>query len=205
MIDFYSWKTPNGFKVGIALEELKLPYKLHPIDISQDQQFDPKYLKINPNNKIPAIVDQEGPNKRPITLFESGAILIYLAEKTGKLISNDPELRMKAIQWLMFQMGGIGPMFGQLNHFLRAAPEQIPYAIQRYSNEVKRLYRVMDHHLSEHSYFADDYSIADIAIFTWVNIYERQNIRLSDFPAVERWFKAIQARPAVQKGITFPE
>jgi GST-like protein len=200
MIDFYTWKVPNGQKVAIMLEETGLPYKAHFVDISKQEQFQPAYLKINPNNKVPAIVDQDGPAHQPITVFESGAILIYLAEKSGRFLSADPQVRIETIQWLMFQMGGVGPMLGQLHHFLRYATEQIPYAIERYTNEVKRLYRVMNAHLEKQPYFAGDYSIADMAIFPWVNLYEFQNINLSDYPAVQAWHQRILQRPAVKKG-----
>lgn len=201
MIDFYTWKTPNGIKVAIMLEEVNLPYQVHAIDITKQEQFNPEYLKINPNNKIPAIVDHEGPENKPLTLFESGAILIYLAEKTRKLLPVDSHLRMKAIQWLMFQMGGLGPMLGQLNFFLHAADEKIALAINRYQNEAKRLYQVMDQHLSQNHYFAKEYSIADIAIFPWVNKYERHEIDMDQYPHVKRWYLSIANRPAVQKGL----
>lgn len=201
MLDFYSWKTPNGHKVAIMLEETKLPFILHTVDISQQEQFSPDYLKINPNNKIPAIVDKDEKTQQSLAIFESGAILIYLAEKTGQFLSKDPVERIHTIQWLMFQMAGVGPMLGQAHHFLNYAPEKVPYGIERYSNEAKRLYKVMDLHLANNEYFVQDYSIADMAIFPWVNLYEKQAIDLNDYPNVKRWHAAIAARPAVQKGL----
>lgn len=197
MIDFYTWKTPNGEKVAIMLEEVGLPYQVHLVDLTKQEQFKSEFLKINPNNKIPAIVDHEGPHHRSITLFESGAILMYLAEKTGKLLPHDACKRMKAIQWLMFQVGGVGPMLGQLHHFLHYAAERIPYAIERYSNEARRLYRVMDDHLANETFFAGEYSIADIAIFPWVCRYERQRIDLEDYSNLFAWYQRIAERPAV--------
>lgn len=201
MIDFYTWKTPNCYKVAIMLEEIKLPYKIHTVDLTQQEQFHPDFLEINPNNKVPAIVDKQGPDHHSLTLFESGAILIYLAEKTGKFLSKDARSRIETIQWLMFQMGGVGPMLGQVHHFLHAAAEKFPYAIERYTNEAKRLYRVMDTHLENKAYFAGDYSIADIAIFPWVNVYEKHRIELKDYENLNRWHCAIASRPAVQKGL----
>ena len=205
MIDLYTWKTPNGYKISIMLEEIKLPYTIHPIDISQQEQFKPKFLKLNPNNKIPAIVDHDGPGGKPISLFESGAILIYLAEKSGKLLPKNPRERAITLQWLMFQMGGLGPMLGQAHHFLHYAKKKIPYAIERYTNEAKRLYGVLNKHLRDSEYLASKYSIADIAAFPWIEFHERQNIDLSDFPHVKRWHKAIAKRPAVIKGMKIPE
>lgn len=202
MIDFYTWKTPNGQKVAIMLEETGLEYTPHFIDISNKEQFTPEYLKINPNNKIPAIVDQDGPSHQPFTLFESGAILIYLAEKSGKFLSSDPIKRMHAIQWLMFQMSAVGPMLGQAHHFMHFAPEQIPYAIERYRNEANRIYRVMNEHLLHHDYFADEYSIADIATYPWVNAHEKQEIDLEQYPNVQRWYRSIAKRAGVIKGIS---
>ncbi|MFZ2314172.1 MAG: glutathione S-transferase N-terminal domain-containing protein [Gammaproteobacteria bacterium] len=201
MLDFYSWKTPNGHKVAIMLEETKLPYTLHTVDISQQEQFNPDYLKINPNNKIPAIVDKDEKTHQSLTIFESGAILIYLAEKSGQFLSKDPVERIHTIQWLMFQMAGVGPMLGQVHHFLHFAPETIPYGIERYTNEAKRLYKVMNTHLAGKDYFVQNYSIADIAIFPWVHLYEQQDIDLNDYPNVKRWHDAIALRPAVQKGL----
>ncbi len=201
MIDFYTWKTPNGQKIAIMLEEVELPYRVHPIDITEQEQFRAEFLRLNPNNKIPVIVDHGGPHHQPLTLSESGAILIYLAEKTGKLLSTDPRKRIKTIQWLMFQMSGVGPMLGQLHHFLHYAAERMPYSIERYINEAKRIYRVMDEHLERESFFAGEYSIADIAIFPWVNLHERQHIDLDNYPHLRRWHWIITQRPAVQKGL----
>ncbi len=204
MIDLYTWGTPNGKKVSIMLEECALPYALHKINIGKDDQFAPDYLKINPNGKIPSIVDSEGPGAKPIAMMESGAILIYLAEKTGKFLPSDAAGRYQTLAWLMFQMGGVGPMFGQTHHFLRAAKEQVPYAIARYTNEKDRLYGVLNTRLGEAEYLAGDYSIADIATFPWVSRFEWHNTKLADYPNVDRWFKAIGARPAVQKGMSVP-
>jgi len=202
MIDVWTWPTPNGHKVHIALEELGLPYRVVPIDIGAGDQFKPEFLAITPNHRIPAIVDPDGPGGKTLTLFESGAILIYLAEKTGKLIPADPAARLQCLQWLMFQMGGVGPMFGQYNHFAAYAPEKLPYAIERYTNEVKRLHRVLDKRLSESEYLAGpEYSIADIATFPWVRNPQRRGIELDEYPAVKRWHDAIAARPAVQRGV----
>lgn len=205
MIDFYTWKTPNGQKVAIMLEELGLPYKTHLVDLSQRDQFKPNFLKINPNNKIPAIVDRDGPHQHPFNLFESGAILIYLAEKTGQFLSQEPCQKAETIQWLMFQMSGVGPMLGQLHHFLHYAAERIPYAVERYINEAKRLYNVMEEHLENKSYFTDEYSIADIAIFPWVNLYERQRIDLEDYPHLKAWHHRVGQRPAVHRAYKLTE
>jgi GST-like protein len=177
---------------------------VHPINITKGEQHAPDFLKISPNNKIPAIVDPDGPGGRPLALFESGAILLYLAEKTGKLMPQNARARSEALQWLMWQMGGFGPMLGQAHHFRRFAKEQIPYAIERYTNETRRLYGVLDNRLKETDYVAGDYSIADIAIFPWAARHEWQGIDLADFPALKRWYDAIAARPAVQKGMTVP-
>ncbi|MGH6891090.1 MAG: glutathione S-transferase N-terminal domain-containing protein [Dongiaceae bacterium] len=202
MIDVYTWPTPNGHKVHIALEELDLPYNVHAVDIGAGDQFKPEFLKISPNNRIPAIVDQEGPKGKPLSLFESGAILIYLAEKTGRLLAAKGAARYGAIQWLMFQMANIGAMLGQAHHFRTYAPENIPYAIERYTNEAKRLYGVLDRRLGEAAYLAGaEYGIADIATFPWLRSWERQGVTLSDYPNVQRWFDAIAARPAVQRGL----
>ncbi len=202
MIDVWTWPTPNGHKVHIALEELELPYRVIPVNIGAGDQFKPEFLSINPNHRIPAIVDPDGPGGKPLALFESGAILLYLAEKTSKLIPSDPAARLTCLQWLMFQMGGVGPMFGQYNHFAAYAPEKLPYAIERYGNEVKRLHRVLEKRLAESPYLAGpEYSIADIATFPWVRNPERRSITLSDYPAVARWHDAIAARPAVQRGV----
>ena len=203
-IALYTWGTPNGRKISILLEELALPYEVHTVDITKDEQFDPAFLAISPNNKIPAVVDPDGPDGQPISLFESGAILIYFAEKTGKLLSDAPRIRMETLQWLMWQMGGWGPMLGQANHFRRFAPEQIPYAIDRYTNETRRLYAVLDKRLSEVAYMAGDYSIADIATFPWAARHEWQGIELGDFPHLKRWYDAVAARPAVARGMAVP-
>ncbi|MEZ5617770.1 MAG: glutathione S-transferase N-terminal domain-containing protein [Rhodocyclaceae bacterium] len=208
MIELYTWGTPNGRKVSIMLEECGLPYRVHTIDIMRGEQFAPAYLAINPNGKIPAIVDPDGPDegtkKRPITLMESGAILVYLAGKTGRFLPESVRGKYEALQWLMFQMGGVGPMFGQTHHFLRYAPEQVDYAIGRYSKETARLYGVMDARLAKHEYLADEYSIADIATFPWVARHEWHDIALATYPNVLRWFKAIANRPAVQRGMAVP-
>ena len=204
MIDLYTWTTPNGRKVSIMLEELQLPYRVHTVNIGQNEQFRPEYLKINPNGKIPSIVDPDGPDGKPIALMESGAILIYLAGKTGKLLPAAVRDRYVALQWLMFQMGGVGPMFGQVHHFLRAAKEQVPYAIERYSNETRRLYGVLNERLKGHDYLAGEYSVADIATYPWVARHEWHRTDLGDFPHVQRWFGAISARPAVQRGMNVP-
>lgn len=201
MIDVYTWPTPNGHKVHIMLEECELPYKVHAIDIGAGDQFTSKFLKISPNNKIPAIVDPDGPDGAPISLFESGAILLYLASKCGRLLPADVRGKYVALEWLMFQMGGIGPMLGQAHHFRLYAPEKIDYAIKRYTNEARRLYGVMDKRLGEFEYFAGEYSIADIAIFPWTRSHANQGIDLADFRNVKRWFDAIAARDAVQRGV----
>ena len=202
MIDVYSWATPNGHKIHIMLEELGLEYKVIPIDIGVGDQFTPEFLAISPNNKIPAIIDSDGPNGRPLALFESGAILFYLAEKTGKFLPLDPVGRYTTMQWLMFQMAGVGPMLGQAHHFRIYAPEKIEYAVNRYSNEAKRLYGVMDKQLGRTRYLAgNDYSIADIATFPWTRSWKNQGIELDEFPNVKRWFDEISARPAVIRGV----
>ena len=204
MIDLHTWTTPNGRKVSILLEETGLPYRVFPVDIGKGEQFAPDFLKISPNNRIPAIVDTDGPGGQPLALFESGAILLYLAYKSGRFLPVDTAQQFRVIQWLMFQMGGVGPMFGQAHHFLRAAPEPVPYAIQRYTTEVQRLYRVLDGHLQGHDYLADDYSIADIATYPWVARHEWHRVSLADYPAVQRWFERIGQRPAVQRGMAVP-
>jgi len=201
VIDAYSWATPNGHKVHIMLEECGLPYTVHAIDIGAGDQFKPEFLKISPNNKIPAIVDPHGPDGKPISLFESGAILIYLAGKTGTLLPTDTRGKYLALQWLMFQMGSIGPMLGQAHHFRLYAPEKIDYAINRYTNEAKRLYGVMDRRLREAEFFAGDYSIADIAIFPWTRSHANQGVDLADYPNFQRWYRVVEARPAVQRGV----
>ncbi len=204
-MQLYTWGTPNGRKVSIALEELGLGYEVHPINITKDEQFDPAFLKVSPNNKIPALVDPEGPGGKPLALFESGAILIYLADKTGKLLPADGAARYEALQWLMWQMGGFGPMLGQAHHFLRFAKEDVPYAKDRYSNETRRLYGVLDKRLGESEFLAaGGYSVADIATFPWAARHEWQQVALEDFPNVKRWYDALAARPAVDKGMQVP-
>jgi GST-like protein len=207
-IQVWTWPTPNGHKVHILLEELVeagigLPYEIVPVAIGKGEQFRPEFLAITPNHRIPAIVDPEGPGGERFNLFESGAILIYLAEKArSALWPEDPATRYRCLQWLMFQMGGVGPMFGQYNHFANYAVEKLPYAIERYSNEVARLHRVLDKRLAESAYLAGpDYSIADIATFPWVRNPDRRNIDLGQYPHVKRWHDAIAARPAVQRGV----
>lgn len=198
MIDLYYWTTPNGHKITLFLEETGLPYRIHPINIGKDEQFQPHFLKIAPNNRIPAIVDNEpADGGEPLSLFESGAILLYLAEKTGRFIPQDLRGRQEALQWLFWQMGGLGPMAGQNHHFNRFAPEKVPYAIQRYVKETARLYGVLDRRLADRAFVAgDDYSIADMAIYPWIVPHAYQEQDLDDFPHVKRWFQAIQARPA---------
>jgi len=204
MIDLYTWTTPNGRKVSIMLEELGLAYTVHPVDISKGEQFRPEFIAINPNSKIPAIIDQDGPDGAAMPIFESGAILIYLAEKTGRLLATEKRARSEALQWLMFQMGGVGPMFGQAHHFLRAAPQPVPYGVERYTKETRRLYGVLDKRLGQESYLARTYSIADIATFPWVARHEWHKVDLADFPNVARWYAAVAARPAVVRGMTVP-
>lgn len=197
MIDLYTFTTPNGRKASVMLEEIELPYDVHKIDITTQQQFTPEYIAINPNSKIPAIVDQE----TGIKVFESGAILIYLAEKTGKLLPTEQKSRFQVLEWLMFQMGGVGPMFGQLNHFKRFAPEKVPYAIERYEKETLRIYGVLDKQLQDNEFICGDYSIADIATYPWVAIYEFQGLTLDNYPNLKRWVDMVQQRPAVQRGM----
>lgn len=204
MIDLYTWGTPNGRKVSIMLEECALPYRTHPIDIGKGQQHEPAFVAINPNSKIPAVVDSDGPGGTPFTLFESGAILLYLAKKSGQFFPRDERRQFEALQWLMFQMGGIGPMFGQAHHFLRAAKETVPYATERYVQESRRLYGVLDGHLQHHDYLADEYSVADIATYPWVARHEWHKVDLADFPRVKSWFERIKARPAVARGMQVP-
>jgi GST-like protein len=198
MIDLYYWTTPNGHKVSLFLEEAGLPYKVHPINIGEGDQFKPDFLKIAPNNRIPAIVDQQPTDGgAPISLFESGAILLYLAEKTGQFIPKDLRGRQEALQWLFWQMGGLGPMAGQNHHFSQFAPEKIPYAIKRYVDETARLYGVLDRRLADRAFVAgEDYSIADMAIYPWIVSHKWQSQRLEDFPHVQRWFNRIKERPA---------
>jgi GSH-dependent disulfide-bond oxidoreductase len=205
MIDLYTWPTPNGHKASIMLEEVGIEYSVHPVDIANGEQFAPDYEAINPNGKIPTIVDQDGPGGTPFAVFESGAILIYLAEKTGQFLSADPRERSQAIQWLMFQVGGLGPMFGQAQHFRRFAPKPLPYAIERYSKEAERLYVVLDKRLGVSEFLAEGgYSIADIATYPWVVRSEWQGVSVADYPNVRRWIDTIGQRGAVQRGMRVP-
>ncbi|MEB0011913.1 glutathione binding-like protein [Glaciimonas sp. Gout2] len=202
MIDVYSWPTPNGHKIHIMLEECGLPYRVHAIDIGAGDQFTPDFLSISPNNKIPALVDEEGPDGEPISIFESGAILLYLASKTGQFLGNTDRERFKTLEWLMFQVGGVGPMLGQAHHFRMYAPDQIAYAVDRYTNEAKRLYGVIDKQLATNAYLAgSEYTIADMATFPWLRSWKNQGVELSDFPHVEKWFDTISQRPAVIRGV----
>jgi GSH-dependent disulfide-bond oxidoreductase len=206
MIDVHSWPTPNGHKVHIMLEECGLrlgrDWRVHPVNIGKGDQFEPAFLKISPNNKIPALVDPDGPDGQPISLFESGAILLYLAAKTGKFLPKSDRAKFKVLEWLMFQMGGVGPMLGQNHHFRQYAPEKIGYAIDRYTNEARRLYGVMDRQLEAQKFIAgNQYSIADIAIFPWLRNWQNQGIDWADFPNLKIWFDTIAARPAVQRGV----
>ncbi|MFB3150009.1 MAG: glutathione binding-like protein [Alphaproteobacteria bacterium] len=200
MIDLYTWTTPNGRKIHIMLEEVGLEYSTHPIDIRKGDQFEVEFLKISPNNRIPAIVDHDGPDGAPYSLFESGAILMYLAEKTGRLMPKVPAKRYRVIEWLMFQMANVGPMLGQAHHFRAYAPDPIDYAIDRYTNEAGRLYHVLDKRLGEHEFLAGEYSIADIATYPWLQSYERQGQDINEFANLKRWFDTIEARPAVRRG-----
>lgn len=202
MIEVYSWATPNGHKVHIMLEECGLPYRVHAVDIGAGDQFAPEFLRISPNNKIPAIVDPDGPDGRPYSMFESGAILLYLAGKTGRFLPQDVRGKYDTLQWLMFQMGGVGPMLGQTHHFRVYAPEKIGYAIERYSNEARRLYGVMDRRLAKSTYIAGpEYTIADMAIYPWLRSWKNQGIDWNDFPHLKGWFDEIDRRPAVQRGV----
>ncbi len=200
-IDLYYWPTPNGWKISIALEELDLPYRVIPVDIGAGAQFEPAFLALNPNNKIPVIVDPEGPDGAPITLFDSGAILVYLAEKTGQLMPSEARARYTTLQWLMFQVSGVGPMLGQAHHFRIYAPETIDYAVERYTQEAARMYRVLDRRLGDAEYLGGPYSIADIATFPWISRHERQGQDLADYPNLNRWYQSIAARPAVKRGL----
>ena len=202
MIDVFTWPTPNGHKVHIMLEECGLPYRAIPVDIGSGDQFKPEFLKISPNNKIPAITDPQGPDGKPISLFESGAILVYLAGKTGKFMPASDRARYEVLQWLMFQMGSVGPMLGQTHHFRLYAPQKLEYAIDRYSNEARRLYCVIDRRLSQSAWLGGaDYSIADIATFPWLRSWERQGIVLAEYPHLQAWFNKIAERPAVQRAV----
>ena len=204
MIELYTWSTPNGRKISIMLEECGLAYDVRKINIAAGDQFKPEYLAINPNGKIPSIVDPDGPGGKPIAMMESGAILVYLSGKTGRFLPDSVRGKYKALEWLMFQMGGVGPMFGQVHHFLRSAKEPVPYAIERYTKEKDRLYGVLDKRLGGAEYLAGEYSIADIATYPWVARYEWHKTDLADFPNVKRWFDAISARPAVKRGMAVP-
>jgi GST-like protein len=204
MIQLYTWGTPNGKKASIMLEEIGMPYEVHPINIGQRDQFKSEYLAINPNNKIPSIIDPDGPGGKPFTLFESGAILMYLAEKSGKLWPADLRQRYTVIQWLMFQMGGVGPMFGQANYFYRLE-EKIPFAIERFHKEALRLYGVLEKALGKNEFLSGEYSIADIATYPWVWRHEIHHVRLEDFSSVKRWYDSISDRPAVKRGMEIPK
>lgn len=201
VIDLYFWPTPNGHKIPIMLEECGLPYRVKPINMLRGEQFRPAFLRVNPNNKIPAIIDRDGPGGEPLSIFESGAILQYLAEKTGRFMPRERRLRYAVIQWLTFQVANVGPMFGQCGHFLGYAPRKIRYAIDRYRNETLRLYRVMDRRLGGEPFLAGDYSIADMATWPWVRVRWLHQIELAEFPNVARWYSEIEARPAVQRGV----
>ena len=201
-IELYYWATPNGFKISIMLEECRLPYTMIPVNISRGEQFKPDFLKISPNNRMPAIVDPQGPGNRPISIFESGAILQYLGRKTGKFYPREERARVEVEQWLFWQMGGIGPMAGQLNHFKRYARETLPYAIKRYEDEVNRLYGVMNTRLKDREFIAGKYSIADMAIVGWANGWQRQGQDINEFPHMKRWLDTMKARPAVQRGMS---
>jgi len=201
-IELYYWATPNGFKISIMLEECRLPYTMIPVNISRGEQFKPDFLKISPNNRMPAIIDPQGPGGRPISIFESGAILQYLGRKTGKFYPREERARVEVEQWLFWQMGGIGPMAGQLNHFKRYARETLPYAIKRYEDEVNRLYGVMNTRLKDREFIAGKYSIADMAIVGWANGWQRQGQDINEFPHMKRWLDTMKARPAVQRGMS---
>jgi len=201
MIDLYYWPTPNGWKISIALEEMDLPYRVRPVNIGRGEQFEVDFLKISPNNRMPAIVDPDPTGAdEPVAVFESGAILLYLAEKSGRFLPAELAARYRVVQWLMWQMGGLGPMLGQNHHFRSYAPEPIPYAIDRYTHEAHRLYGVLDRQLEGREYIAGDYSIADMACWPWVVPHERQGMDLADTPNVQRWFERVKARPAVGRG-----
>jgi GST-like protein len=206
LIDLYTWATPNGRKASIMLEEVGLEYTVHEVNIGKDEQHHPDFLAINPNNKIPAIVDSDGPGGQPITVFESGAILIYLAEKTGSpLLPSDPRKRIETLQWLMFQMGGVGPALGQAHHFLKFAKEDVPYGKKRFKTETERLYSVMDDHFETNKYFVgDDYTIADVSTYPWISRHEVHQVDLNEYENVKRWFEEVGAREAVQKGMAVP-
>ncbi|HEX5339803.1 MAG TPA: glutathione S-transferase N-terminal domain-containing protein [Gammaproteobacteria bacterium] len=204
-VELYFWPTPNGRKITILLEEAGMPYRIHPVDINNGDQFKPEFLHISPNNKMPAMVDPDGPDGGPFAIFESGAILMYLAEKAGKFLPAETRRRYQVIEWLMFQMASIGPMLGQAHHFRDYAPEKIPYAIDRYTKEASRLYGVLERQLAAREYIAGEYSIADMAVYPWVVSHERQGQNLDDFPHLKRWYEGIGARPAVQRGMAVLE
>ena len=202
MIDLYTWPTPNGHKVHIMLEETGIPYRVHPINIGSGEQFAPAFLKISPNNKMPAMVDPDGPGGKPLSMFESGAMLIYLASKSGRFLPDDLAKKWSTLSWLMFQMGGVGPMLGQAHHFLGYAPERIPYAMDRYRNEANRLYGVIERRLGESTYIAcDEYTIADMAIVPWLRYPDRQGVEIDQYPRLKRWRDAILERPAVKRAL----
>ncbi len=202
MIDLYTWPTPNGHKVHIMLEETGIPYRVHPVNIGTGEQFAPAFLKISPNNKMPAMVDPDGPGGKPLSMFESGAMLIYLASKSGRFLPEDLAKKWSTLSWLMFQMGGVGPMLGQAHHFLGYAPERIPYAMDRYKNEANRLYGVIDRRLGETNYIAcDEYTIADMAIVPWLRYPDRQGVEIDEYPRLKRWRDAIVERPAVKRAL----
>jgi len=203
VIQLYTWATPNGRKISIMLEEIELPYEVHPVDLGRGDQLKPEFSAINPNRKIPAIIDSDGPGGQPLKLFESGAILMYLAEKSGKLLPQERRRRYEVIQWLMFQMGGVGPMFGQANYFFKLE-EKVPYAIERFHKEALRLYGVLDKELGQREYLAGEYSIADIATYPWVGRHQGHQVKLEDFANVKRWFDALSKRPAVKRGMEIP-
>ena len=204
-ISLYAWGTPNGRKISVALEEMALPYVVKPINITKDEQFDPDFLAISPNNKIPAIVDPDGPDGKPISVFESGAILLYLGEKTGKFLPQSLRDRVPVLEWLMWQMGGPGPMLGQVHHFVKYNPGKAPYAEERYLKEAHRLYKVLNARLEGREFVADEYSIADISIWPWISRFEWQTIDMKQYPNVKRWYETIAARPAVQRGYKVPK
>jgi len=204
MIDFYTWSSPNGLKIRIMLEETGLDYELYPVNLGEGEQKKPDYLAINPNGKIPAIVDRDGPGGDEVTIFESGAILLYLAEKSGMFLPEEPNEKWQVISWLMFQMAGIGPSLAQTGYFLNRAPEPVPHAVERYVSEAERLFGIVDRHLSQAEYLAGDYSIADIASFPWLRIHQRFSIDIADYPNVARWLETVSARPAVQLGLEAP-
>ena len=202
MIDLYTWPTPNGHKIHIMLEETGIPYRVHPVNIGAGEQFDPAFLRISPNNKMPAMVDTDGPGGKPLSMFESGAMLVYLASKSGRFLPEDLAKKWSTLSWLMFQMGGVGPMLGQAHHFLAYAPEKIPYAMDRYKNEANRLYGVIDRQLKDSAYIAcDEYTIADMAIVPWLRFPERQGVNADHYPRLKRWRDALLERPAVKRAL----